>query len=329
MTIVVGVAPGHSAHAAVNLGVLLARSYGRELVLAAVTSAGWPVGVGSVDGEYQRFLIASAKEALAEASALVPADVTVRTLVHTASSARRGLLEVCEAEGAMRLVVGSAGDSGEATKLGAADGIELGSVSFGLLQSAELPVAIAPHGYTIAEDGRLGRVTAAYSGSDTSAELVLGAAAIAADAGAGIRIASFHTRPRGLLGAAIGFRAEDAVIAEWETVIRDRVDAILADIERFEQPPAAVEVAMGAGADWKSALRSIPWAAGDLLLVGSSSLGPIARISLGSHAAKILRNAPVPVVMVPRRATDEYAGQAASVLRDQNGDEPVAQNASL
>ncbi|MBL3700940.1 universal stress protein [Leucobacter luti] len=326
MTIVVGVAPSHCSTAAVNLGVLLARSYSRDLVLAAVTSAGWPGGGGGVDGEYQRFLAASARDALAAASALVPDDVRVRTVVHASSGARRGLLEVCAAESAIRLVVGSAGDHVGAAHAaetvahpvapGAhrARGIELGSVSLGLLQSAELPVAIAPHGFTAAPGARLERVTAAYSGSETSAELVLGAAAVAADAGAAIRIASFHTRPRGLLGAAIGFNAEAEVIAAWEAEIRDRAEALLNEIRGFATPPAQADVALGAGADWEAALRAIPWGDAEVLLVGSSSIGALARISLGSHAAKILRHAPVPVVMVPRRATEEYAERALEQL---------------
>ena len=315
MSIVVGVAPGHCSEAAVHLGALLARSYGQDLVLAAVISAGWPGGPGGVDGEYRRFLAASAEDALAAAGAVVPADLTVRTLVRTASSARRGLLEVCESEGAMRLVIGSAGDSESAPSAAvhgvhSEQGIDLGSVGVGLLQSAELPVALAPHGFTAAPGARLDRVTAAFSGSETSAELVLGAAAVAAEAHAAIRIASFHTRPRGLLGAAIGFNAEAEVVTAWEKMIRARADAILGEISQFAAPPVAADVALGAGADWSAALRAVPWSETEVLLVGSSSIGALARISLGSHAAKILRHSPVPVVMVPRRATEEYAEQA-------------------
>ena len=314
MSIVVGVAPSHCSRAAIELGVLLARTYAQDLVLASVTSAGWPGGPGGVDGEYQRFLLAGAEASLAEARTRVPGDLAVRTVVRTASSARRGLLDVCAETDAIRLVVGSAGDEDDARGQEAAAGIELGSVSLGLLQSAELPVAIAPHGFTAAPGGRLERLTAAFSGSDTSAELVLGAAAVAADSGAAFRVAAFHTRPRGLLGAAIGFRAEDAVVAEWEAVIRDRAEILRAEIAAFTRPPERVELALGAGADWPAALRAIPWGAAEVLLVGSSSLGALARISLGSHATKILRHAPVPVVMVPRRATERYADQAAEQL---------------
>lgn len=308
MSIVVGVAPGHASHAAVHLGVLLARSSDLPLVVVAVNSAAWPPRrtLSGVDGEYQRFVVEQAEAALAEARGLIPGDIDASYRVHDASSARRGLLEVCEELGALRLVVG-------AKDRGAHEDdreIVLGSVVTGLLQGAHLPVAIAPHGFEAAPGARIERVTAAYSGSETSAELVLGAAAITAEAGEGIRIASFHTRPHAYLTARVGQEADDQIMAEWEAQIREDVGVILREIQDLATQPASVEVAVGAGDSWHEALRAIPWKTAEVLVVGSSSLGPFARISLGSHAVKIVRSSPVPVVMVPRRATDEYAAQA-------------------
>lgn len=309
MSVVVGVAPGHCSHSAVSLAALLARSSELPLVVVSVNSAGWPPQrpISGVDGEYQRFVREQAETALDEARALVPQDVEASYVVHDASSARRGLLEACEQAGAQRLVVG-------AKDAGSEDEVVLGSVATGLLQSAHLPVVVAPHGFEAAPGAKLERVTAAYSGSETSAELVLGAAAIAAEAGEGIRIASFHTRPRGFLTAGVGSDAENEIIADWEAQIREDAGAILDSIEQFERQPASVEVVVGSGDSWHAALRAIPWLDAEVLVVGSSSLGPLARISLGSHAVKIVRNSPVPVVVVPRRAADEYAAQADELL---------------
>jgi len=39
---------------------------------------------------------------------------------------------------------------------------------------------------------------------------------------------------------------------------------------------------------------------GDLLLLGSGAAGQTAQVFLGSAASKILRHAPVPVMIVPR-----------------------------
>jgi nucleotide-binding universal stress UspA family protein len=60
-----------------------------------------------------------------------------------------------------------------------------------------------------------------------------------------------------------------------------------------------VPVVVGEGDSWGEALHDVAWTSGDVLVVGTSS-GPFSRIFLGSHAAKIVRNSPVPVVLVPR-----------------------------
>lgn len=310
MSIVVGVAPGHLAEAAVHLGVLLARSYTQDLVIASVVAQSWPPSRHSKDPEYQRALHQRAEAAIAAARAVVPDDIAVTEVVLDASSARKGLLQVCEDHDALRLVVGAAREAEHGQ-------LTLGSISQGLMQSAHLPVAIAPHGFTIHPGDRLSRITAAYSGSETSGELILGAAAIAAEAGVAVRIASFAMRPQAITTAAIGLEIQDEVIEEWENVIRAHADELLGAIAGLERQPAAVEVSVGVGESWGEAMRSIEWLANEVLLVGSSSLGALARVSLGSHATKILRNSPVPVVVVPRNATDAYVAQIGTLSRNE------------
>jgi nucleotide-binding universal stress UspA family protein len=60
------------------------------------------------------------------------------------------------------------------------------------------------------------------------------------------------------------------------------------------------ELVIGHGESWEEAIDDIEWSDGDVLAVGSSSIGPVARVFLGSRASKIVRNSPVPVVVVPR-----------------------------
>ena len=57
-------------------------------------------------------------------------------------------------------------------------------------------------------------------------------------------------------------------------------------------PP--VEAVIGRGSSWAEAIDDIGWNEGDVLVVGSSELGPVARVFLGSRATKILRHSPVP-----------------------------------
>lgn len=304
MSIVVGVAPGHDNAPAVRLGVLLARSYSRPLVLVAVSAVASPLILPRIDTEYRGHIVAVSQEVLAEAARLVPDDVDVRTLVREARSIRRGLLEVCAEVDAMRLVVGSAEDS----ELGT---IRLGSVSTGLLQSAELPVAIAPAGFELPSVPTLQRVTAAFNGSSTAAELVRGAAAVAGLAGAVLRIAAFAPRPESAItgvSAGSGVDAEDQLVREWTDVIRSQTAELLDDADELSGRTS--EVVVGVGPDWDTAVRAIGWKDAEVLLIGSSTLGPLTRLSLGSRAAKIIKHSPVPVVLVPRKAKESYAAQA-------------------
>ena len=87
--------------------------------------------------------------------------------------------------------------------------------------------------------------------------------------------------------AGVGTETERAIAAQWE---RDVRSALGEDHE----------LVIGRGTSWDVAIDDIEWEDGDVLLVGSSSVGPVARVFLGSRAAKIVRNSPVPVVVVPR-----------------------------
>jgi nucleotide-binding universal stress UspA family protein len=75
--------------------------------------------------------------------------------------------------------------------------------------------------------------------------------------------------------------------------------------------PEKLEAVIGYGHSWEEALADVEWDDGDVLVVGSSSSGPVAQVFLGSRAAKIVRNSPVPVVLVPGGTMAEIAGQAA------------------
>ena len=74
--------------------------------------------------------------------------------------------------------------------------------------------------------------------------------------------------------------------------------------------PHELEAVVGSGETWEEALEDIEWDDGDVLVVGSSSAGRIARVFLGSRATKIVRHSPVPVIVVPRGAAEELAEEA-------------------
>jgi nucleotide-binding universal stress UspA family protein len=69
------------------------------------------------------------------------------------------------------------------------------------------------------------------------------------------------------------------------------------------KPPATAAIADGK--TWKAAFNSVPWKDGEMIAVGSSSLGPLLRVFLGSNAAKIVHNASAPCIVLPRHGAAE------------------------
>ena len=53
------------------------------------------------------------------------------------------------------------------------------------------------------------------------------------------------------------------------------------------------------GNDWGEALDAADWDDGELLALGTSPRGGIARVFLGSRGTKIVRHSPVPVLVLP------------------------------
>lgn len=303
MTIVVGIAPEERARAGLHLAAILARSGQDDLVLCAVVPRPWPPSPARVDAEYRAHLERAAGEALDDARARLADDLAARPVLHHSRSAAAGLLEVAEQNGAGVIVVGPSSE-------GIVGRVALGSVSSRLMHSSPTPVALPPRGYRRTPVSRMTRVTAAYGGPDGGDELVIAAAGVAARIGATLRIASFAVRAHPPYTSGVGTQPERAVIAQWVAEIERAGRATLERVQHLPAVPPELEAVIGYGESWDEAVEDIEWQDGDILVVGSSSMGPIARVFLGSRASKIVRNSPVPVVVVPRGTATELADEA-------------------
>ncbi|HEY6692261.1 MAG TPA: universal stress protein [Solirubrobacteraceae bacterium] len=308
MTMVVGFAPDGRGRAVLHLAAMLARSGGEDLVVCAVIPAPWPPSPARVDAEYLSYLEGAAENALSRARARLPADIPARYEVKHARSAPAGLLELAEGVDASIVVVGSAADGGSGL-------VSVGSVSARLLHSSHVPVALAPRGFHARENARVERVTAAFGGSDD--DLVVAAAGVAARVGASLRIASFAVRARPPYTAGVGREADESMTDQWVSEITASARAAAAEVEGLPAVPRDLECVVGQGEDWGEALEDVPWHDGDVLVVGSSSIGPVARVFLGSRSTKIVRHSPVPVVVVPRGRAAELA-EAAEAATDRS-----------
>jgi nucleotide-binding universal stress UspA family protein len=287
MRILVGLSADQGGQEALALGAVLARSCKASLVACTVTPDTWGhPSPARVDGEYGSFLARHTATLQAEAKASLPADVTAEFLAVSASSAREGLIRAASETGAECLVLGSAreaplGRFGE------------GGVTTELLRSAHLPIMVAPHGYSAGPETRIRRLSAAYSGSSSAPDIVARSAALAHDYSVPLRLVTFVVRDKQMYPTGAGYDAEQFVSNVLREQARDAQTALLAG-----QVGLSAEIADGAS--WKAAFESLDWQDGEVLVLGSSKLGPILRVFLGSNARKIVHNSPVPCLILPR-----------------------------
>ena len=153
-------------------------------------------------------------------------------------------------------------------------------------------------------------MTAAFGGTESAENLVIAAASVAARVGATLRLASFAVRSRAPYTIAVGTQADEDMFTQWRAEMGAAGQSALAKVADLPAVPTECEIAIGRGEHWEEALEDIEWEDGDVLVVGSSTIGPVARVFLGSRGAKIVRHSPVPVVVVPRGAAEELADEA-------------------
>jgi nucleotide-binding universal stress UspA family protein len=153
------------------------------------------------------------------------------------------------------------------------------------------------------------RLTVAYGGGNAES---MAAAAIATQVKASMRIASFAVWSRPAYTTTHGTDSEDLVLDEWKATLGAAVAQSLAKVEGLADRSAEVETVVGHGQTWRDALEDIEWCDRDVLVVGSSELGPVAQVFIGSRASKIVRYSPVPVVVLPRARAEELAESATT-----------------
>jgi nucleotide-binding universal stress UspA family protein len=298
MTILIGLGHGQKDDAAVHLGGMLARSSGEEVVVVSVVQAPWPPNPYRGDKEYLAYQQDLAEIALKRArEQLDDSPLGADFMVRRAESAPAGLLQVVEERRCSSVVVGS-------STMGLLGHVMLGGVAERLLHSAELPIIVAPRGFHTGRAATVSQVSVAFGRADHGGGLVSRAASVAQNLGVPLRVVCFAVRPMAAEVAAVEEGAEQLVVDEWMQRVEDDIAAALASI-RGSRPGGRdgltprVETVLGQGSSWSAALHDVAWTEGDLLAVGISS-GPLGRLFLGSHAAKIVRSSPVPVMLLSR-----------------------------
>jgi nucleotide-binding universal stress UspA family protein len=289
----VGYSADQGGREALALGILLARAGGGGLVVCTILPETWGhPSMARVDAEYAGFLKQHAKKTLDKARAQVGKLAAAEYISRAAPSVRQGLFDAAEDMGVDGIVLGAA-----------RGGLLEGGATAGVLHSAPLPVLLAPRGYAPSSKARISRITCAVSATPKSLQTASAAHAFCAKLQVPLRLLTFVVRDKQMYPTGAGYRAEDMVANQLRRQATAGQKALIAALP--PKPPTTA--ALADGKTWKAAFGSAPWKDGEIVAVGSSNLGPLLRVFLGSNAAKILRHAPVPCLVLPWQG----AGKAA------------------
>lgn len=292
MTVVVGYLAGKAGTSALNLGVEAARTLKTSLAVVTVVPKPWTTpSPARIDAEYAQYADKLAADSAAQARQCIASlDDTLEVSFHKYAhrSAPGGLLQAVADLKAEALVLGSASD-------GSLGQVVVGSTADRLLHSSPVPLAICPRGYRGSKSHRLTRITAAYPGTADSLHVVERCAALAKQLQIPLRVITFAVRDRTMYPPEVGLDAETSILQSWALASREALAALKTN--GIVGDDVQLQVATGNG--WDQALDAPDWDDGDLLAIGTSPQGPIARVFLGSKGTKIVRHSPVPVLVLP------------------------------
>ncbi|HCJ48731.1 MAG TPA: universal stress protein [Microbacterium sp.] len=291
--IVVGYTATKAGKDAIAVASGLAAASGAELDIVLVLPGEGRSVITPPDASYDRYLLGQAEQWLAEAATSVGEGVAHREHARYAESFAEGLIEAADEFGATHIVVGAA-DGGSRGRH------RLGSTTGQLLHSSDVPVVLVPRGSRKrVTDAGVPRLTVAV-GTRAGADVLLDeAVALATDTGASLRLVSLVTVDlpasvdTGVIRLAGAAHAEEVLAS-----VLDRVP-----------PGIPAEILAARGDDIQDAVSHLDWLPGEIILVGSSRLAQPRRLFLGSTAAKLLDQIPVPMIVVPRTRTPEGAGR--------------------
>jgi nucleotide-binding universal stress UspA family protein len=292
VTVVVGYLAGKSGSAPLHLAAGAARTLRTSLTVATIVPKPWTFpSPARVDAEYaawaDQLAADSAREAQRELES-IGQSLEVRYHSHAHRSVSGGLTEVVSELGADVLVLGSSASG----QLGQ---VVVGSTADRLLHSSPVPVAIAPRGYRSPRGGMLTRITCGYPGTPESVDVVRRVADLAKRLEVPLRVITFAVRGRTMYPPEVSLHAEDSILAAWETQAAEMLAQLRTDGVIGED--VVLQVVSGNG--WDQALDDAEWQDGEILALGTSPRGDIARVFLGTRGTKILRVSPVPVLVLP------------------------------
>lgn len=280
--IVVGFDESDEARGALALGGALARSVGADLVVASAFGpilGGPGIHADSIERDYFDSVFAKAQDRLG--------DATFERRELREVSAARGLTQLAEVEDVDLIVVGS-------THRSSAGRLMFGSTGERLLYGAPCPVAVAPRGYGDGGDVEMTRIGVAYDGAEESKLALAAALRLATALGGSLRLITiiyewlYVPESSSFRSLEEFMEAERGRHREMQQQAIEESGGVVPVEPVLEEGHDPAPMLVGDAADL------------DLLVMGSRGYGPVRRTLLGGVSAPVMREAPCPVVVVPR-----------------------------
>jgi nucleotide-binding universal stress UspA family protein len=293
MRIAIGVTPDDSGSDALALGAMLCKCLRAEPILIHIYPAAYDyTSQGHVDAEWQSYLKQQAEGLVAEAAEEMSAIYgieTVPTCVHGHRSSGKGLIKVAKAMDSDVIAIGSAP--------GASNGrFQIGSTADQLLHGSSVPVAMAPAYLRRSADSTFSRILVAFQNSTEAHNAALEAARMARRTTLPLQLMTVLQKHR-IYGSALTHSAETAVIEQQIRQTRANQEEIKAKLGRELDISAEIVV----GDTIPTALGKMSFDGNELLVLASSRGGSLKRVFLGDMTYKLIRSAPVPMIVLPRR----------------------------
>jgi len=169
-----------------------------------------------------------------------------------------------------------------------------GSVAERLLHGARCRLVIAPRGYaeTDHSEDRLRVAAVGFNGMAESQAALEEAARLAAKFGASLRVIAVATPVAGMSAAAVAQAGAEAA-----PDFQAQLNGAVADLPAELRALPVFERGDPVGKLLEAAETGV-----DLLVLGSRGFGPVMRLLVGSVSSRVIRQAPCPVLVVPRPA---------------------------
>lgn len=293
MRYIVGYAADDHGQEALELASWLATRLGAELTVAYIVPAHVHIATyADLRSPFPTEFRTQVESWLERAQGWIDTHTQVRaeTRIVAASSPARGLVELAQELDAGLIVLGSSRSS-----RGRHFGV--GTVSGQLLHFSPIPLALAPRGYTVEADAPLTRVWCGYVDTEQSREALVSARRLAARLESPLRLVNFVV-PDGLGN----LRSQDVepIVARHRAEAEEQLRKGLADPAFEIGSELDVDQVIAEATSLDEAFDELDDGTQQLIVLGSSATGQVARVFLGGTASRLLRTTPWPVIAIPR-----------------------------